>query len=568
MIGRSASATPQPARASPAVELDTERSVVGQPPPPTPIQPVSRSNRTSVAASEAATHARSLYAAGQVEDAAREAFRVVSGDASDDAESREVAQFELAKALYNLELYGTATSLFSDIADRPNHPKDPETLLWLGRLALRSPAPANLAGRVGRYGADDVEALGREQPEVYAELVFLLGRFKYDQRQFAEALSLFARVPPVANPRFNSRIYAEAQLFAGIANVQMHRSKPAIEAFRTVVALADRGKLTSEAAARLRDLATLSLARLYYSASFPLDEMTNLPLVNAKPLTLALKHWNGVDERSEYWPDAMFEKSWAYFMSGDYRMALGQIHTLKSPYLQRASYPEASVLEAFIYFRNCRNDESLALAAQILVRYEPVRDELGKLVDSLVPGDEGDEALYRLLLDVRSGHTTLSPTLAIEIRNAMSDRELSRFSAQVNAIDDEARRLQGGLTGLKLSKLGDFVAASIRQERVRTIEGAGELARAGFRRILANLSEQIASAKRVILSVQTQTHYLVDNKSQLAMLTTRVNIGPEPHVFRPDDGPYDTYVAWPFNGEYWLDELSTYRQVIDSKCGQ
>jgi hypothetical protein len=27
-------------------------------------------------------------------------------------------------------------------------------------------------------------------------------------------------------------------------------------------------------------------------------------------------------------------------------------------------------------------------------------------------------------------------------------------------------------------------------------------------------------------------------------------------------------VLWPFNGEYWRDELGFYRQVVESACGR
>ncbi len=30
--------------------------------------------------------------------------------------------------------------------------------------------------------------------------------------------------------------------------------------------------------------------------------------------------------------------------------------------------------------------------------------------------------------------------------------------------------------------------------------------------------------------------------------------------------PDDEHVLWPFNGEYWRDELGFYRQVVVSKC--
>ena len=32
--------------------------------------------------------------------------------------------------------------------------------------------------------------------------------------------------------------------------------------------------------------------------------------------------------------------------------------------------------------------------------------------------------------------------------------------------------------------------------------------------------------------------------------------------------PDEEHVIWPFDGEYWRDELGFYRQTITSKCGR
>ena len=38
----------------------------------------------------------------------------------------------------------------------------------------------------------------------------------------------------------------------------------------------------------------------------------------------------------------------------------------------------------------------------------------------------------------------------------------------------------------------------------------------------------------------------------------------ERNVVKPDE----EHVIWPFDGEYWRDELGFYRQTITSKCGR
>src|SRR6185369_16826760 len=115
----------------------------------------------------------------------------------------------------------------------------------------------------------------------------------------------------------------------------------------------DEGVEGVEDVDRMRDLAYLSMARTYYSASVRLAG-DGYPKIDEKKLSAAVKYWNRVDVSSEYWLDALFEESWAYFMAGDYPHALGNIHTLESPYFPNSFYPEADILKGVIYFTICQ----------------------------------------------------------------------------------------------------------------------------------------------------------------------------------------------------------------------
>src|SRR5258706_1968222 len=100
-----------------------------------------------------------------------------------------------------------------------------------------------------------------------------------------------------------------------MSNGQLKKSVPAVQGFQKVVTAIDEGVEGVEDEARMRDLAFLSMARTYYSASIKLDE-NNTPTIDGTKLSAAVKFWNKVDQGSEYWLDGLFEESWAYFMAG------------------------------------------------------------------------------------------------------------------------------------------------------------------------------------------------------------------------------------------------------------
>ena len=55
----------------------------------------------------------------------------------DDEGNKQLAQYHLAIALYRLQFYQASYAIFSEIAEKPNHLKFSETLLWLAKLATQ-----------------------------------------------------------------------------------------------------------------------------------------------------------------------------------------------------------------------------------------------------------------------------------------------------------------------------------------------------------------------------------------------------------------------------------------------
>src|SRR5205085_8329545 len=157
---------------------------------------------------------------------------------------------------------------------------------------------------------------------------------------------------------------------------------------------------------RMRDLAYMSMARTFYSASIKLDPETNAPNVDGKKLSAAVKYWNQVQVSSEYWLDALFEESWAYFMAGDYPHALGNIHTIQSPYFPKSFYPEAEILKAVIYFANCNYEEATTVVAKFKAKYEPVKRDLEATLGRF-KGENQEEPFFKFLKEVRAGSANL-----------------------------------------------------------------------------------------------------------------------------------------------------------------
>ena len=132
----------------------------------------------------------------------------------------------------------------------------------------------------------------------------------------------------------------KAQFFTGICYVQLRKSVPAVEvvpAHRQGARRRRRGRRGRGPHARPR--VPLDGAHLLLGVDQARRRDQRADHRRAPSSRAAVKYWNTVDVASEYWLDALFEESWAYFMAGDYPHALGNIHTIQAPYFPNSFYP-------------------------------------------------------------------------------------------------------------------------------------------------------------------------------------------------------------------------------------
>jgi hypothetical protein len=505
---------------------------------------------------EAAAQAKALFDKERWNEAAQALHRVRSGETGDDPGNKQLAEYFLAISLYRLKFYQASYQIFSGVADNPKHLKFKETLLWLAKLATQLPEPADIIERVGKYNDEDLARFDNpQQRDLYWQLNFMLGRYKYRNRQFEESIRLFQKVDR------RSEYYVKAQFFTGVSYVQLRKAVPAVKAFQRIEKAIDEGVEGVEDEDRMRDLAYLSMARTYYSSSITLDAETNAPTVNSTKLSAAVKYWNQIDVASEYWLDALFEESWAYFMAGDYPRSLGNIHTLGAPYFPNSFYPESEVLKAIIYFTNCNYDAATTVVARFNLRYTPVKDELEKILKNY-KGENREDAFFKFLLDVRDGKGDIKPEVRPIVEIALSDRQLLRNIDYVKLLEEEEKRFKKSPSDFQSSGLGMEVADALKLARDLAVRQAGELALQRYQRYVDELNEHLRNGEKILIDITAAQRNLLDEKiqtNQVSKAEAKIY-----GVVKPDE----EHVIWPFDGEYWRDELGFYRQVVESACGR
>ncbi|MHB9004681.1 MAG: hypothetical protein ACYC6C_11575, partial [Coriobacteriia bacterium] len=223
------------------------------------------------------------------------------------------AQWAQAVALETGRFPIAAAVAFGRIAQNPLHPRSHDAVVALSRLTRQVPG-----------GADLERFFATESPQLIASIPnpvkrsaasFLLGKQRYTAGDHAGAIGALQAVLE-ADP-----LRAHALLLAGAAHVRMHKSAPAIQAFRMSLASLDAGAPRRDRP-YMRDVALAAIARTFVNAAVRPNDEGRLQ-VDATRLSAAVKYMKLVDPSSPLWPDIAFELAWAYFFAGDYVRADG-----------------------------------------------------------------------------------------------------------------------------------------------------------------------------------------------------------------------------------------------------
>jgi TolA-binding protein len=503
--------------------------------------------------SEELANALRLYQEDRHPEAAVQFQRIVEGETKDTEGNKQKAQFFLGKSLYHLKYYQSALAVFDEISQLgKGHLFFDQTLQWLAQLASQLPEPAGIIEKVGRYDLAQIEeSKTGEAKQFYAQLLYLLGRSKYAQGEFDEAIKLFEQVPD------DSKWYVQAKMFTGISHVRARQARPAIQAFRAIIDAAEKGDLKSNDEDRVEDLAWLSLARMYYTAANKVDEETGERAVDGRLLGAAVDAWSRIDTGSEYWLDALFEGSFAFFLADEFARAMGNIHTIFSPYFENSYYPEALVLKAVVFFYNCQMENAGAMVARFHERYDPVQVELNKKLAEF----KDNQAFYEFLTKVRAGETNLPPAIRGIVSTAMSDRTLLRHLEYVKQLDEEDDRLGKSPPAFKNSTVGARIMQDTALAKSFAIESTGNLARGRYERLISELQDYMNQIDAVDLEVATFERGQLSQEMQAQQVTAERAAGGKVEVD-------EEHQVWPFDGEYWRDELGFYRQQVSSQCGR
>jgi hypothetical protein len=263
--------------------------------------------------------------------------------------------------------------------------------------------------------------------------------------------------------------------------------------------------------------------------------------------------------------EALFESSWASYRISQYEKALGNLITLSSPFFRDDYFPEAYILKAVIYYENCRYRESNLILKDFSGTYEPVQQEL----EGMLSKDMDAAEYYNVLADIQkrnleAGTERNSKDVILErvLKLALTDRDLKKTNDSILELEAELDSIGNKADTFKYSNLAKTLMEDLKRQRQDLVKRAGLMAKGKLKTELDALKDLLAKGLRIKFETETKEKEFLEN--------SLANEGEKevvvPYKFTAAVG--DDQLYWPYEGEYWRDELGTYRYTLTKGCAE
>jgi tetratricopeptide (TPR) repeat protein len=442
------------------------------------------------------------------------------------------AEYTLGKTLYRLGLYQASLNFFDRVVKAGSeHRYFKATCKWLYYLSRKISGDPGLLEKIAKFKPAECPV------EFRSELAFLVGQYHYKRGAIKTAIRELKTV------KMGSRYYPKAKFLEGISYVRLDKPRPAVSAFKTLMRATLEAKNVSEDLRYFNQLATLSMARVFYSTG---------------QFDKAAKYYDRIPLDSTLWLDALFEASWTFFRWNNHEKALGNLHTLNSPFFSDEYVPEAGILEAVIFYSNCNFGKARDAIHSFLVTYEPLRDEIRGYLDSFKEPSE----LYRFLGKLQDSGSAISPRVSQILSAAFGDKTLKRLNAYIRELDRETKMVEKSRSTWARSRLAQTIITDTEVIKSLAVHEGGTLARKRLQRVVDELTRLISDARKIDFEITSAEK--VGLESQLLGAKAPKTRARKGSLYATDE----EHIYWPYKGEYWRDELGYYLYTIKSECGR
>jgi hypothetical protein len=390
--------------------------------------------------------------------------------------------------------------------------------------------PIYLIKQIDKISPDDYPG------KVKDDLYYYQGVRDFERGDYARAKRNFSKLGK------SSDHYIQGRYHLGVIYNAQDRKKAAMKAFIGIV----KGEFNGDPddITNVKNLAAINIARIRYGV---------------EQYGRSAEFYERIPRDSVYWPTSLYEAAWAHFMGENQESkALGNLLTLSSPFFDRVWLPESSILEALTYYRICEYKEVQRLLDGFKEKYGPVQENLDELLAPYESGERPVRDLYQRLYGADSkDYKKLPPSVYARVE---ANRSFQGPHNRVLQIEKELARVKAMKASWSEAPVGRGIAEELEKQRKIYMKFAGAaltLQLGAVRDQVADLMGQEALIRFEVVSGEYQKYADRFRNPEAADVNEAVEFD---FATNPD------IIFWPFNEEYWQDELGFYERVEPGDC--
>lgn len=451
------------------------------------------------------------------------------------------AQFGLAESLFGLGLYANAMVNYEEILQTA-----PEENPVFEQSFYRFRQCSQMVSYEGLPGALTDHYIGGFNPAFQDSYHYFLGKLFFAAADPERAKLYLEKVEARGSD------YARAQYVLGLIAVNEAEGDfggliKANQYFQQAITLAEQ-EVYQEELRRVIDLSYLSLARIAYTIA------TDIP----DSYDAAIFYYRKVPADSTNYIEALYESAWAYFLKGNFRRGMGIFHTLDGPDWKSYYLPDTHLLEAQVFLNLCRTQFAQEAINRLEKKYLELKPTLKLYLETY------EESIFEAFVQkkLKKGldlPRRLHLSVLADSRFNESYMNVSRYTSEIQSIEANREIFGGELTERLLERAKDLVEQGkellsqmiiqVLREREEELDSLDEK----VERMRFTIEDQNAQRLEKQIEDSYEGEMAVDAEEAENQNTTNLLVG-------------DKYQTWPFEGEFWEDEINSYRSYLTNQC--
>ena len=361
--------------------------------------------------------------------------------------------------------------------------------------------------------------------------MYWVGRHHYEQGSYAAARAFLSLVPK------KTEFYANARMLEGVT---LTRENKPVEAIAPLAAAVNASRGDSDQS--VWRVANMNLGRAYYALG---------------NFERAIEHFEDAPRGSDQWFESLYEASWSYFRLGRFSGSLAHLQTVDSPFFDGVYHPDATLLRILIFYYLCKYIDGQTMLNDFTAEHRPIEEALDTAIQRSA---DKPEDLFEALYVWKVHHKDAGVPLPDPVKQYFaSDESLVTVGDYLAGIDAELATVSRGRTGWEKSALRKQVQRELEERKTIAAQTKGRAALARLRSMHRVLLEHLGNAELYKVEMITAEKNIYDAAFQGRLaekVTTR----------KLDPNVPEGYDFWPFDGEYWIDELGWYEVNTINEC--